>query len=46
MKKLFSEPEMKVSKFEYEDMVRTSGLDNDNDTDIGDSGWGGDEDNG
>lgn len=42
MKKLFSEPEMKVSKFEYEDMVRTSVLDND--TDIGDSGWGGDED--
>lgn len=38
MKKLFSEPEMKVSKFEYEDMVRTSGLDND--ADIGDSGWG------
>lgn len=38
MKKLFSEPEMKISKFEYEDMVRTSGP---NDNDAGFPGdWG------
>lgn len=42
MKKLFSEPEMKISKFENEDVLTSSGLDNDANT--GDAGWGGDED--
>ena len=38
MKKLFSEPELKIDKFEYEDMVRTSGP---NDNDAGFPGdWG------
>ncbi len=39
MKKLFSEPEMKISKFEYEDMIRTSTGDGGE----GESPWG-DED--
>lgn len=40
MKKLFSEPEMKIAKFEYEDMVRTSGFGDGGETD---SPWGGEE---
>lgn len=41
MKKLFSEPEMKISKFEYEDMIRTSGFGEGGEVDVGE---GGDED--
>lgn len=36
MNKLFSEPEMKVTKFEYEDIMTNSGVgDNDQDVDMG-----------
>lgn len=38
MKKLFSEPEMKIAKFEYEDMVRTSGFGEGGEADAGDGG--------
>lgn len=36
MKKLFMEPEVKITKFEDEDLMRTSGVGN-----TGDAGFGG-----
>lgn len=38
MKKLFMEPEMKISKFENEDFMRTSGVQVGPDPDVPDTG--------
>lgn len=38
MKKLFMEPEVKITKFEDEDLMRTSGVDIGTDPDVGDTG--------
>lgn len=38
MKKLFMEPEVKITKFEDEDLMRTSGLNPDPNPDVPDTG--------
>lgn len=43
MKKLFMEPEMKVTKFEYEDIMQTSGVGNTGDAGFGNENEGSDE---